>query len=67
MTTTTLTSRESAVLQLLCEGFSNREIGRELHIAETTARDYVLSVIRKMNARNRTSCAVEGIRRRLAS
>lgn len=67
MTTTTLTSRESAVLQLLCEGCSNREIGRELHIAETIARDYVQSVIHKMNTRNRTSCAVEGIRRRLVS
>ena len=67
MTTTTLTSRESAVLQLLCEGCSNREIGRELHIAETTARDYVVAVISKMNARNRTACAVEGIRRQLVS
>ena len=67
MTTTTLTSRESAVLKLLCEGCSNREIGRDLHIAETTARDYVVAVIRKMNALHRARCAVEGIRRRLVS
>jgi len=46
---------------------SNREIGQTLHIAETTARDHVHSLIRKLNVRNRTSCAVEGIRRELVS
>lgn len=64
---TPLTPRESDVLQLICAGLSNREIGKKLHIAETTARDHVHSLIRKMNARNRTACAVEGIRRRLVS
>ena len=64
---TPLTPRESDVLQLICAGLSNREIGKKLHIAETTARDHVHSLIRKMNARNRTACAVEGIRRQLVS
>ena len=64
---TPLTSRENDVLRLICDGLSNREIGQSLHIAETTARDHVHAVIRKMNARNRTACAVEGIRRRLVS
>ena len=64
---TPLTSRESDVLRLICDGLSNREIGQSLHIAETTARDHVHAVIRKMNARNRTACAVEGIRRQLVS
>ena len=62
---TPLTSRENDVLRLICDGLSNREIGQSLHIAETTARDHVHAVIRKMNARNRTACAVEGIRRQL--
>ena len=62
-----LTSRESDVLRLICAGLSNREIGQTLHIAETTARDHVYSLMRKMNVRNRTSCAVEGIRRQLVS
>ena len=64
---TSLTSRESDVLRLICDGLSNREIGQTLHIAETTARDHVHSLIRKMNVRNRTSGAVEGIRRELVS
>ena len=64
---TPLTSRENDVLRLICDGLSNREIGQSLHIAETTARDDVHAVIRKMNARNRTACAVEGIRRQLVS
>ena len=64
---TPLTTRENDVLQLICAGLTNREIGKTLHIAETTARDHVHSLIRKMNVRNRTSCAVEGIRRELVS
>ena len=55
------------MLRLICDGLSNREIGQTLHIAETTARDHVHSLIRKLNVRNRTSCAVEGIRRELVS
>ena len=66
-TVNSLTSRESDVLRLICDGLSNKEIGLKLHIAETTARDHVLSLIRKMNTRNRTSCAAEGIRRQLVS
>lgn len=60
-----LTSREREVLRLICDGLSNKEIGLKLHIAETTARDHVHSLIRKLNTRNRTACAVEGIRRQL--
>ena len=60
-----LTSRERDVLRLICDGLSNKEIGLKLHIAEPTARDHVHSLIRKLNTRNRTACAVEGIRRQL--
>ena len=64
-TVNSLTSRERDVLRLICDGLSNKEIGLKLHIAETTARDHVHSLIRKLNTRNRTACAVEGIRRQL--
>ena len=63
--TTVLSPRELAVLQLLCDGLSNREIAGSLHISVNTAREHVSSVIRKMNVRNRTACAAEGIRRHL--
>ena len=65
MTTVTLSPREYDVLQLICNGLSNREIGLNLHIAESTARGHVCAVIQKLNTRNRTACAAEGIRRKL--
>ena len=58
-----LSLRERSVLSLVCEGLTNREIGESLQIAETTARGHVQSIIRKLHVRDRTSAAVEGIRR----
>ena len=67
MTAVNLSPREYDVLQLICNGLSNREIGLNLHIAESTARGHVCALIHKLNARNRTACAAEGIRRRLVA
>ena len=61
-----LTNREQSVLQLVCMGLTNRQIGQKLHIAESTARDHVLRIIHKLDVPNRTACAAEGIRKQLA-
>ena len=58
-----LSEQERRVLQLLCNGFTNKGIGEALSIAETTARGHVQSIMRKLNVRDRTAAAVEGIRR----
>ena len=58
-----LSNREQMVLQQLCNGLTNREIGEVLTIAETTARGHVQSIMRKLNVKDRTAAAVEGIRR----
>ncbi len=58
-----LTPRERFVLRLVCDGFTNREIGHEMFIAETTARGHVNSILRKLHVRNRAAAAAEGIRR----
>lgn len=58
-----LSEQERRVLQLLCNGFTNKGIGEELSIAETTARGHVQSIMRKLNVKDRTAAAVEGIRR----
>jgi len=60
-----LSKRELDVLELVCDGMTNHEIGRELHIADVTARQHVQSVIRKLHARNRTDSAVKAIREEL--
>ena len=58
-----LTPRERFVLRLVCDGFTNREIGHQMLIAETTARGHVNSILRKLDVRNRAAAAAEGIRR----
>ena len=60
-----LSAREHSVLELVCEGFTNREIGQQLHIAESTARGHVQAIISKLHVRDRTAAAAEGVRRHL--
>ena len=60
-----LSEREIDVLELVCAGLSNREIGRRLHIADVTARQHVQAIIHKLHVRNRTASAAEAIRTHL--
>ena len=60
-----LSERELEVLKLVADGLSNKEVGETLHLAATTVRDHMQSVMRKMNARSRTGAAVAGVRQGL--
>jgi two-component system, NarL family, nitrate/nitrite response regulator NarL len=53
-----LTGREVDVLKGVMRGLSNKEIGRELGIAEVTVKLHLRSVFRKMGARSRADAAV---------
>ncbi|MEB3264033.1 MAG: response regulator transcription factor [Synechococcus sp.] len=57
-----LTEREVEILQLVTQGFTNREMGVRLHIAETTARGHVQAILHKLKVRDRTAAAAEGLR-----
>jgi len=48
-----LTERERQVLRLAGEGRSNAEIGRRLHLADGTVRNYLSEAIGKLGADNR--------------
>ena len=61
-----LTRRECEVLQLLCDGLTNQQIGQRLHIAGSTARGNVQTIMQKLDVQGRTAAAAEGIRRQLA-
>lgn len=50
-----LNQREREIIHLLAKGMKNRDIARELFIAETTARDYVSSILSKLQVLNRTA------------
>jgi PAS domain S-box-containing protein len=53
----TLTEREKQILYLLALGKTNKEIGREIHLSHSTVRNYVSSILRKLNLPNRTAAA----------
>lgn len=52
-----LSQREIAVLRLLAQGESNREIGDQLALAEGTVKNYVSNILMKLHAANRTQAA----------
>lgn len=60
-----LTPREREVLQLVVEGFANKQIARRLGITEKTVKTHVSSVLRKLGVADRTGAAVLAIRRGL--
>ena len=62
-----LTEREVAVLALVADGRSNREIGAQLHISQHTAANHVRSILMKLQCANRTEAAAWALRRDLAT
>lgn len=49
-----LTAREMEVIRLLGKGFSNREIGEQISISESTVKFHVRKIMRKLNVNHRT-------------
>jgi two-component system, NarL family, nitrate/nitrite response regulator NarL len=56
-----LSSRERNILSCLTSGLSNKSIARELNLTEATVKAHVKSIMRKINAENRTQAAIWGI------
>lgn len=53
-----LTSREDDVMKLVCQGYGNKEIGRQLGISWETAKRHVYFSLAKLGAHSRTGAAV---------
>jgi len=53
-----LSERELAVVRLLAEGRSNKEIAADLYLAEGTVKNYVTALLGKLGARDRTQAAL---------
>ena len=58
----TLTSREVDVFRLIAAGLSNAEIGRELHISDTTVKTHVTRLLQKLQVRDRAQAIVTAYR-----
>ncbi len=54
----TLSPREQEILRGIARGSSNKEIGRDLGIAETTVKIHVQHVLRKLDVASRVQAAV---------
>lgn len=57
-----LTGREQEVLALVCEGLPNAEIGERLHLAESTVKTHVKSLLIKTGCTNRVELIVLAFR-----
>jgi two-component system nitrate/nitrite response regulator NarL len=53
-----LSQREQQILRCIARGASNKEIARELSIAETTVKIHVQHILRKLNLTSRVQAAV---------
>jgi DNA-binding NarL/FixJ family response regulator len=60
-----LSERELQVLRLVAHGKTNQEIGEELFIGPSTARNHISSILMKLQVDNRVQAAVRAVRDRL--
>ena len=55
------TEREVAILRLMAGGYSNKEIARSLFLAEGTVKNYVSTILDKLDTRDRTRAVLKAI------
>jgi NarL family two-component system response regulator LiaR len=65
--TETITPREVQMLSLAAKGLSNKEIGAQLSISETTVKSYFVDVFQKLNVRSRTEAIFVSLKSGLLS
>ena len=62
LTRAELTPREHSVLELLARGMANPEIAQALYLSEHTVKNYVSSILAKLQVENRIQAAVRAVR-----
>ncbi len=58
-----LTLREGDILSQLASGLSNKEIARELNLAESTVKIHIQSILKKLGLSNRVQAAIYAVER----
>jgi DNA-binding NarL/FixJ family response regulator len=59
-----LSAQEERILALVADGLTNRQIGDRLHLAEKTVKNYVSTILSKLEVGRRAEAAVYLARRR---
>lgn len=60
-----LTSRETQILKLITEGYSNFEIAKELFVSINTTKAHVASILQKLEVDDRLQAALKALKERL--
>ena len=60
-----LTSRETQILKLITEGYSNNEIANELFVSINTTKAHVASILQKLEVDDRLQAALKALKERL--
>lgn len=53
-----ITEREQAIIRLIADGLSNKEISSQLYLSEGTVRNYLSDILEKTGCRDRTQLAI---------
>ncbi len=53
-----LTEQERAILQLVAQGDTNKQVGQKLHLAEKTVKHYMTNILQKLQVNNRVQAAL---------
>ena len=60
-----LTSRETQILKLITEGYSNNEIANQLFVSINTTKAHVASILQKLEVDDRLQAALKALKERL--
>jgi two-component system nitrate/nitrite response regulator NarL len=53
-----LTEQERAILELVAQGYTNKQVGQQLHLAEKTVKHYMTNILQKLQVNNRVQAAL---------
>jgi DNA-binding NarL/FixJ family response regulator len=53
-----LSDREKEILKLVAKGYTNREIGTQIHLSEKTIKHYMTNILQKLHVRSRVEAAL---------
>ena len=57
-----LSDQQRAILRLISEGYSNREIASRVHLSENTVKTHIQEIFRKLGVRTRVEAAIRATR-----